>query len=98
MGIGEENDRPDISKVILDYICHSENLLGEVMQMWEVSEGALDKAFLCRTTREILSCGIWVLHIPLRGGKKLLQPPNKIVTQDIGDALLREDFILVVPG
>lgn len=97
MGVGEDIDRPDRVGIILDYVCHPESLLGELLQIWEAREGALDTSFSWGATHEALSSGIWVSHIPLRGNKKLFQLPNRVITPDIQYALVSEGFSLIVP-
>ncbi len=96
MGLGREDERPDRIKVILDFVDFEDGLPGGLLQIWEVSEGALEKIFSQSVTENILYQGIWVSHIPLHGKKKLFQPPGRRITEDMAAALSAEGFILVV--
>ena len=91
-GLGEEQDRPDRTKVILDYIKLPEGLPGGVFQMWELSESSLASAYVKRMTIGALKGEVWVSHIPLHGRKKIFVPKSQIVTEEIASALMRENI------
>lgn len=91
-GFGEEQDRPDRVKVILDYIKLQEGLLGGNFQMWELTEGSLVSAFVKRMTLRALENEIWVSHIPLHGRKRIFVPKSRMVTEEIAAALIRENI------
>lgn len=91
-GLGEEQDRPDRTKVILDYIKLSEGLPGGVFQLWEVTEGSLASAHVKRMTLGALKGEVWVSHIPLSGRRSLFVPRGQTVTEEIAAALVRENI------
>jgi hypothetical protein len=72
-GFGEENDRPDHTKVILDFTKLTKGgLPGGILQIWEVSEGSLASAHVKKTTLFGLENEIWVAHIPLHGHRRTI--------------------------
>lgn len=95
MGIGEENDRPDKTKVILDFVCRENEPPGGILQIWEVSEGALGKNFVREVTNQVLLDRKWISHIPLRGRKKLFPPRGAMITTDMAAAIREEDFEVI---
>ncbi len=94
-GWGGENERPDRTKVIPDF--HKEGLfLDGILQMWEVAEGALERPFARRTTREVLSRGIVVAHLRLSGKKFLFVPPGDALPDEVLKALKEERIELAI--
>ena len=91
-GLGEEEDRPDRIRVILDYVKLPEGLPGGIFQIWELSEGSLASAYVKRMTLGALKSEVWVSHIPLHGRKKIFVPKSQTVTEEIASALVRENI------
>ncbi len=91
-GLGDKKDRPDRAKLILDHV--DSELLGEMLQIWEVSEGALGNRSIKENTARVLGSGVWVAHIPLRGQRRLLVPKGKTVTEEILDSIREEGIKL----
>ena len=92
-GFGEERDRPDKTKVILDYVNHHEGLPGGILQIWELSEGSLTNEYVKKITLAGFESEIWVSHIPLHGPKRIFVPKSRHISQEIADALAREEII-----
>jgi hypothetical protein len=57
-GYGDETDRPDKSKVVIDYIEFAD---GKILSIWEVTESAINRRF----AREVTSFGLETLRIPV---------------------------------
>ena len=85
-GSGTNNERPDHTGVVLDYF-HDKFMtdpsVGQVMTMWEVVEGTLQRPFARRKTLENLNKGIFVAHHAVSNRWTLFVPPNKTVHFDI---------------
>lgn len=84
-GYSEEHQRPDKSKIVVDY---TEILGNPVCSIWEVTEGAITRSFAQETTQFALQAGIPVVHVLLSGKKIVLLPdgtkrslhPEEIIT------------------
>ena len=82
-GYGSEEERPDRFHIILDHAIRSPDYFvsadvfspREIFQIWEVTEGALNGKALrvMQITKEKTVEGLYVAHIPLRGGAKIFQ-------------------------
>ncbi|MEJ0053298.1 MAG: hypothetical protein WDN10_01025 [bacterium] len=73
-GIGEEDDRPDRRKVVLDAVYVAGGPPEGYLQMWEVSEGALRKPWANAMARLMVAKGAIVTHIYSSGRKKIFLP------------------------
>ncbi len=71
MGLGDESERPDKTKFVIDPVNYPGCPPGGVVQLWEVTEGALTKGNAMDVTFSLHSAGQTVLHIPLRGKKRM---------------------------
>ncbi len=92
-GFGEEKDRPDHTKIILDFIkLIKGGLPGGILQVWEVSEGSMASSFAKKTTLLALENGIWVAHLPLHGQRHMFVPRGQIVTTEITSELAKKDI------
>ena len=92
-GFGEVRDRPDKTKVILDYVNHHEGLPEGILQIWELDEGSLANEYVKKMTLAVLGSGIWVSHIPLHGHiKRIFVPRSRRVSQEIAEALAQEEI------
>ncbi len=96
-GIGKEDDRPDKTRVILDFVQTDNGLPGGILQIWEVSAGRLDSPHVHMITDAAVMAKIWVSHIPLHGKKKkMFVPPNRVLTEEIRAALAMENFAVML--
>ncbi len=84
-GYGE---RPDRTKIVLDF--HTEGAMGKLLQMWEVSEGALRRSYANEVKNECLTSDISVCCLYLDGRKEMFVPPDFVITQELLDQLAEE--------
>lgn len=90
-GFGEESDRPDKMRVILDF--HKLGFFDEgVCEIWEVSEGALQRPYTAKITRWMVERNIPVTHRPLGGKKMKTFLPPSLMFKEILE-VLKEDNI-----
>ncbi len=90
-GWGDADERPDRTQLIFDF--HKEGFFADgLLQVFEVSEGALEGDFAIQKTREVTGYGTPVLYLPLHGRKRLFFPPHDILEADIIAALEKEDI------
>ncbi len=75
-GFGEENERPNITKIVLDCRKLPDPEDGSIIQMWEVKDGALDSDYAVSSRQRFLEVGYWVSHMPRNGQKKVFLPPD----------------------
>ena len=61
--------RPDRTKIVLDF--HIEGAMGKLLQMWEVSEGALKRPYAIEIRSECLTNKISVCFLYLDGRKEM---------------------------
>lgn len=80
--------RPDRTKVVLDF--HTEGAMGEMLQMWEVSEGALERPYAEEITNECLSNNISVCRLYLDGRKEMIVPPDFVISPEVRAQLGKE--------
>lgn len=94
-GFGDEASRPDHTKVILDYFKHPNGLPEGTFQVWEVSEGTINRPFVKRITKNTLEAGIWVAHLPLRGQRKMFVPKGRLPTEDEASSMERDGLEII---
>lgn len=92
-GVGADEERPDRSKVVLDYVVADDLPANGILQMWEVSEGALTNAFTRRWTEFAFSRQISVTHLYLSGRKVFFAPPG-LLTIELQVAIQQGGFEL----
>ncbi len=95
-GLGDDEERPDRTKVIPDF--HKEGLLHAtgVLQLWEVSAGALTKRYAQGMTCLFVSMGIPVIHIPIHGGKTIFLPEKMALPCGVREALEADKIRIAV--
>lgn len=75
-GFGEENDRPDKTKVIIDSFYDDD--IGKLIMLWEVSEGSFDKEYAKNLIINFIYQDIITLKCYLNKTKRhLLLPFNR---------------------
>ncbi|PIR56888.1 MAG: hypothetical protein CO042_03390 [Parcubacteria group bacterium CG_4_9_14_0_2_um_filter_41_8] len=74
-GYGE---RPDRTKVVIDF--HNQGAMGNLAQLWEVSEGALGRPYATRIRSECLGGDVCVCYMYLDGRKEMFVPPGFFVS------------------
>ena len=90
-GVREECHRPDRTKVVLDFVKHSQGPPEGILQMWEVAEGSLTHPYAKYIAREVLSSGILVFHLYLSQRKKLFIPVSRMsLLQNLREVMKRE--------
>lgn len=95
-GFGEENHRPNITKIVLDCRSLEDTDDGVILQMWEVENGALNSEYSTQILRFCMENKFWVSHMLRRGKKKVFLPPGvspKIIEQ-VRVQAKEEDFIV----
>lgn len=93
-GFGEESERPDRVKYVLDYATHRDGPQPGILQIWEVTEGALRRRSVNETTRFFLTKGIWVSHLYLAGRKRLFVPKNQAMPDNLREVMEEGGFEL----
>ena len=76
-GAGEDAHRPDRTGVVLDFVKVEGNLPDGLLQIFEVSEGALTSSFAKQAARQALMVGVVVLHAHLSGSRIIFVPANQ---------------------
>ena len=79
IGFGEDSDRPDKSKVVLDY--HELDGIGKILFVCESSKGGIERATSKDATHTAFDRGIPVAHVYMSGRKVLYLPQDFIVDQ-----------------
>ncbi len=87
-GFGGKEQRPDKTGVVLDFVIGE--VLGELFQMWEAIEGALEHRFAQIITHNILDADIFVAHLYLSERRVLFIPHGKILHADTRKQLTEE--------
>lgn len=73
-GNGEEADRPDLRKVVVDHVFPADGPENGLVQMWEVAEGGLMSRWSQERTMHYLFLNVVVTHVYLSGRKKVFLP------------------------
>ena len=85
MGYGEDNERPDITQVVIDF-CVLKPTGQKTVSLWEVEPGSLKSFFVQEETRKLFWQRIPLLHIYLDGRQILQVPPETdLSAKSIGD-------------
>lgn len=91
-GFGKDEHRPDKTKIVLDFF--TGEVIPEIFQVWEVTEGRIDSLFAREMARLSLERDIPVALIHLSGLKELLIDDAKL-TDEIREALLEEGIRII---
>jgi hypothetical protein len=87
-GRGEEKDRPDRTKVVIDSVPPLVEEMNEnVLRMAEVSVGALGGAYARQMTESMLHRGVFVMHMYLGGKRRLYWPRSKVLQKAVYNQL-----------
>ena len=93
-GWGNDNERPDKTRIVPDF--HTQGLFsGGLLQLWEVSPGALAKLHTVRKTRESVLKGVPVVHIPVVGGRRIYLKAGTFLPQAVVDQLAAEKLTII---
>lgn len=76
-GYGADNERPDITNVVIDY-CRT-RITGnkKIVSLWEIKTGSLESDFVKREAEKMLQAGICVLKVTLGGERQILHLARK---------------------
>jgi hypothetical protein len=77
-GMGEKDERPDQTKIVPDYVLDSQGPQNGILQLFEVTEGALGNATTRQWTSSALSHGICVSHLHLSGRRVFFAPVGRL--------------------
>jgi hypothetical protein len=82
LGYGPEEERPDRTRIVLDYGGPTEDS-DQILRMFEVSEGALERPYAIRKMNEALSLGNFILRVPLRREWSLVMREGDILNRTV---------------
>lgn len=93
MGFGEDTDRPDKTRIIVDF--HKVGFFEEgACELWEVSEAALQRPYAAQVTRWMIERDIPVTHRPLGGKQMTTFLPPSLSFKEIFEVLEEENIKL----
>ncbi len=95
-GYGSDSLRPDRTKVVLDFVNLPDGPQGGMLQMFEVSEGALLKSDMQALTQEVCTRGVTVVHVPLGRQKKIFIPRRVKDFTEVVESATEEGYIIVL--
>jgi hypothetical protein len=95
-GVGEEEDKPNLRKVVLDYVNKPGLPTSGLAQLWETTEGSLASRYARETVRKLIEGGVVVTCVPLRGSPRVYIPDNFdcLERQQILESIYEQGFVL----
>lgn len=98
MGYGKEGDRPDLTKIVIDYC--DVPIFGKTVLLFELTEYTLKDTAVEKIRDQHLRNGSPVGYIPLRGKKTFFVPPQlqKKLTIDVLRTFAEADTTVCVAG
>jgi hypothetical protein len=89
--MGNENERPDRTKIVPDYVLDPNGPKNGILQLLELTEGALGNTATKRWTQMALAHNICVSHLYL-SGRRVFFAPLGTLDENLQDSVVQEGF------